>query len=599
MSGLGSSCDYDDRDDCVPDDDLDASYFEQSATDFAAEEAAWNAANTFTTTPNNSHPSAVAVMNLSSAVSSNTSTHSNSLSTTAVAPSLASALAATIAHASLWRCVVCGCGLAHPNDAAARKAVAAASSGNASLNVFLPTFYRAFRVCLCFACSSRAFDTAAAAAQALLVLPPPTPAAAARAIADSHAFAAAAARSELLSTTAPAAPAAPGWSGSHNAGGTAVSMGARGSASAPLPAPLPPVPPPPPPAALAAAVAVAANSSKTTTALSSASSDDGAVVVAGVVVPALVPLPYITDDEAFHVAPWALSARSTLKNTFLLTDDDFFGLAFISKPNPTHPTWAPMRLYLTAQAALLALRRHGSAAGMRAEAQKRALARLQRRTDAAMAAADAEADTDDGGDDAAAAAADDGGASGVGGKAADGGGLGQFIKKKQKAAAKAEAKAAAKGVTKTVEKTDVETGDAYHDSEGSGDTDVGFVAKRSRKTTDSQSTTVSLRDDDGDDDVVAVDEDADATDSKGKIKGKAVKGKCKGNATAAAEIKPKTRVTKAKGGKGTDSAAAKAGAQQSASAAAFAQCVAQGHQYEAVAGKSGTSRLPRSLFFIR
>eukprot|EP00891_Asterochloris_glomerata_P003060 jgi/Astpho2/3060/e_gw1.00051.213.1_t len=61
-------------------------------------------------------------------------------------------------------------------------------------------------------------------------------------------------------------------------------------------------------------------------------------------------------QEAFGVvfcngckASEELISKGTAKQTLLVTDSDLKKLGSITKPNPQHKDWAPMRLYLLSQ----------------------------------------------------------------------------------------------------------------------------------------------------------------------------------------------------------------------------------------------------------
>jgi hypothetical protein len=275
--------------------ELDDSAYEQSATDYADEEQRWldkhapayeeeEPAHLTALVPavhGPAVPPAPAFRNLSAAPA----TSSAAAATAALAtPSMAEALAATIATASRWTCVDCGVRLAHPGDARARKAVAAVTAGGASLKIFNPTYYSAFRVHLCYECAEKPYDDAAAAAGTLRVMPlikAPPPA-------------------QIQMASRP----------DVSASAVTPASGPSGTASTPGPGPAP----------------------------APASLDAPGLSVA------LAPFPRATEDTAFAFPPWTIAARSTLKALYLLADDDFFDLGYaasahyVDAPMEPHPT---------------------------------------------------------------------------------------------------------------------------------------------------------------------------------------------------------------------------------------------------------------------
>lgn len=59
-----------------------------------------------------------------------------------------------------------------------------------------------------------------------------------------------------------------------------------------------------------------------------------------------------------------LIAKGTAQQRFLLTDSDFKKLGFLTKSNPQHKDWTPMRLYMVSQVQRLSHQRWGGPEGL-------------------------------------------------------------------------------------------------------------------------------------------------------------------------------------------------------------------------------------------
>lgn len=59
-----------------------------------------------------------------------------------------------------------------------------------------------------------------------------------------------------------------------------------------------------------------------------------------------------------------LIAKGNAQQRYLLTDADFKKLGSLTKSNPQHKDWTPMRLYLVSQVQALSYQRHGGPEGL-------------------------------------------------------------------------------------------------------------------------------------------------------------------------------------------------------------------------------------------
>lgn len=90
------------------------------------------------------------------------------------------------------------------------------------------------------------------------------------------------------------------------------------------------------------------------------------------------------DSRGLDSSPWnGTRAQTVAKDKYLLTEGDLKKLGSISKENPRHREWQPMRLYLQSQVERISRDKHGDEESLertRDERVKKRILRKQERT---------------------------------------------------------------------------------------------------------------------------------------------------------------------------------------------------------------------------